>query len=68
MFIPKEKPSPTDPAVIDQLRSLTKKIDDLTEQNDNLTTKMAELEMRFRARSVFDLLVLDLDFFCASFC
>ncbi|MCJ1428487.1 hypothetical protein MMC29_006397, partial [Sticta canariensis] len=49
MFIPKEQPSPTDPAVIDQLRSLAKKIDDLTEQNDLLTTKVAEMEIKIRA-------------------
>lgn len=53
MFIPKEQPSPTDPAVIVQLKSLAKKIDDLTEQNDILTMKMTELEIKIRARSVF---------------
>lgn len=49
MFIPKVQPSPTDPAVIDQLKSLSKKLDDLTKQNDVLSAKTAELEIRIRA-------------------
>lgn len=53
MFIPKEQPSPTDPAVIEQLKSLAKKLDDLTKKNDALSTKTAELEIRVRARSAF---------------
>lgn len=49
MFIPKEQPSPTDPAVIDQLKSLEKKLDELTKRNDALSTKTTELEIRVRA-------------------
>lgn len=52
MFIAKEQPSPTDPAVIDQLKSLSKKLDALTKQNEVLSLKTAELEVRVRARSV----------------
>lgn len=52
MFIPKEQPAPTDPAVIDQLKSLSKKLDDLTKQNDLLSMKTTALEVRLRARSV----------------
>ncbi|MCJ1462493.1 hypothetical protein MMC07_001095 [Pseudocyphellaria aurata] len=49
MFIPKVQPTPTDPAVVDQLKSLSKKIDDLTKEKDVLSAKTAELEIRLRA-------------------
>ena len=50
MFIPKEKPVPTDPAVFDELKSLSKKFDDLARQNDALSTRTNELELRLKAR------------------
>lgn len=68
MFIPKAQPSPTDPAVIDQLKSLEKKLDELTKLNDALSAKTTELEIRVRARSVFRLFIPDWHIFAALFC
>lgn len=50
MFIPKEGPPPTDPAVRDELRAHSRKIDKLAEQNDMLSTKTKELDLRVKAR------------------
>ena len=50
MFIPKEGPPPTDPAVIDQLKSLSQKINKLQAENDVVAAKTRELDLRLKAR------------------
>lgn len=60
MFIPKEGPPPTDPAVIDQLKTISHKIDKLHEDNDILAAKTRELDLRLRARCVVHMLLTSL--------
>lgn len=60
MFIPKEGPPPTDPAVLDQLKTISHKIDKLREDNDVLAAKTRELDLRLRARCVVHMLLTSL--------